>query len=409
MASQKSWAQITSAQKSQQLRSQPKPKEKPALKIVPKTAPKTAPKTTPEPVIEPSLLTKQSQYTIREIIKFLPLLDQMALWETGDKTWRRLYKSCMLTTTTVLDFNEDFLRKLISNYKVPTKPKNLDGWKTQGGTEKIKSKNDTPIKNLDYPPIFTKIPDWIRFHKVTFGFSSNRRAAHFPQDRWVFILDLYENSRLNIESSPLGSLQNLLIRSSSTLREVEAERSFSWLFHIFTKKDKGKKIFSALANFSCDHWGGMCACKNHCMHLPGSGIYLMALDYYLKNKATFYIPEPENITEIHILGRLDQNQITECLTMFSEKIPNFLEQNSLQTIKLSVVDNMDRRLLYYYIKVFNSTKSKMVYIQTPVQKSQLDIYNKKHPLDENYGEMYSKLAFEIKQAVGTFGFGLALC
>jgi hypothetical protein len=392
---------------------------------------KAKPKYTKKALIEKrNTLTGQYSDIMLKILHYVPFINQIRLWQTGDHTLQRLYKACRKNSTTVLDFDKDFclelLRSSAENVKLKSGKYTTNGWRTSKGEIDI-------FEKVPYPPIFTKIPYWIRFHRVVFHkFSpivSGNHQIEYDSDPELklqhenlivrFTLPFEKHDALLYTTSSIKSLRDLLVRSASTLTDVETFKSYKWMFDMLSEKESddvsAQKIFSKLVDFRCGHdnkfcvgntvlKSNNCVCSHHCMRLA-TKTFLMGYLYYSSNKATFSFPNAETISEVRLSHKLHFPQVESCASLLTEQIPN------LQIVEVTLYDVPCLSVYVHYLNMYSSNQPilpKILYIRTPLVEP-LDLVTMKFfaPTTRS-GKHICDFVINFISKIHSLGFGLKI-
>jgi hypothetical protein len=263
-------------------------------------------------------LSHQSHDAIILVLRFVPFTDQITMWQTGDKTWHRLYKVCVQKSPTTLIFDRNFCDKMLSCYMDPC--------------FKIEQKP----KSYAFPgSAFAKIPEWIRFNTficyktdfATLKTATCNYGYRIPYiSTWLTSCDKFKNC--------IGDLCDVLLRSKSTLSSVYTDVSTYWMFELLQRKDdNGRKIFAVMSDFQCEHYDN-CDCYRTSMRLPYSGLFVMGIGHF-KKKPDFLIADAETVTTIRmsnctIDSILNDTFISKIITFIRESVPN------LESIEITI-------------------------------------------------------------------------
>jgi hypothetical protein len=256
-------------------------------------------------------ITTQPHDIITAILKFVPFVDQITMWQTGNLAWRRLYKASIQKSATTLVFDEDFCRKLLSCYldpgfKIPEDAPetyvDADGFLPAGKTTKsIPKKPELKPASYTFPTgIISKIPKWIRFNKFICNKVDHAVCTTGPHNYTYNILYIMKKS-LDGSRSCISELYDLLSRSESTLTSVYTNTSTRWMFELFQKRTNGKKNFHMMADFQCNHVSN-CYCHSTSLRLPNSGLFVMGIGHF-GSEPKFYIPDAETVTTVRLSDR----------------------------------------------------------------------------------------------------------
>jgi hypothetical protein len=205
------------------------------------------------------------------VLEYVPFVNQMLLWQTGDRSWQKLYKNWVQEYGTTFDFDTTLYTELISCNKSarqlyeeqPKSDLELEFEAFVGPEEYAKYQRERELEMLSkcspykpLPDLLTKIPVWFNFKKIVI-------EPHVSIDYELengFVIRYYH--AYPGEAKYKTTLQDLVWKSRDKLEVFETKNSCDWMFNLLSKiDDSGKKCFSALYKFRCRHANCYCLCS----------------------------------------------------------------------------------------------------------------------------------------------------
>jgi hypothetical protein len=340
-------------------------------------------------ILSECYLTKQSEYTISEIIRYIPFVDQITLWQTGDLNWRSLYKLVMQTTTTVLILDEKFCKKMLESHC------EVDLEKNSSNIFNRPTKFCTGILSVlkPYPRnIFNKIPKWIRFHKIYFskiGCAINNCIYNIPSNK---------------NESCLADLRDLFLQSCSVLKNVYTKSSVVWIFDLLSQT----KIFTVLTNFECLHIRN-CDCCTISMRMPGSGLYLAGT--HCKNFTdNFSVENADTVSDVRLSIFYSDTIVSRLRGAFAKVITRLSTLPNLVTIE--VVLDLNASQYYYkdvidfYIRQMQIKCARNICFRLIRGTNYNDLCSGRHEDNSTVTAQYTTFVSELKKLVTELNFGI---